>query len=205
MAETEAGRRFLEQLRRAHLSEQHEDHRSMDHNDAALIHDPIFSLKAKRNSLRASLEQLIVQYLNGLSGPADSEFSDNYLEYSRKRRNSDNESAIDDNLGKVIDKSENEVSYDDEDDDDDNEETDDDGKFPSRIEIGVRNITVPESEFESYVDKVDRYDHILLGRKKSICPIRRRRVTQLDQYEMSLSIQNESTLEHNIRRVLNYR
>lgn len=73
-----------------------------------------------------------------------------------------------------------------------------DSEVEERIEIGVRNITVSES-VDSYEDKIN------MLYEQTMCSERKRRIAQLDRFELEDALRNETENEHNIRRILNYR
>lgn len=170
--ETQAGRKFLQTLRK------HDD--EIENNDETIRNsnydkiDPI----EKKDNLRASLERLIVEYLKKLTSDDRESFEDN----PRNRRNLNNLTSL------VPVKSDSENL---------NNKTDSE-VIEERIEIGVRNITVSES-VDSYEDKIN------MLYEQTMCSERKRRIAQLDRFELEDALKNETDTEHNIRRILNYR
>lgn len=164
------------------------------HNDTEEINNEIPStsesslieIKIKRNALRNTLEELIVEYLKDLTTDHDE-----YLFEFKKRqkRSAHNEISISD---------ENENS-------EMNEPPDvfDDsgGGKMERFEIGFRNITVSEISY----DNTDHFTVENVIAKRSECTEQFRKISSLSQLDLDNVQQNKSDSEHNIRRVLNNR
>lgn len=152
------------------------------------IYEDLASLKIKRNLLRTSLEQLIVEYLSEFS-PIWNDYGEDYTDYlTRNRRNS------------VVSTNANGTSTSHEYDDFSSEEV------ARRFEIGSRNITVTKSyddEDDEFEKELNRYRYVFS--KKFVCNNHRRRIAHLDQFELEKSLHNDTKYEHNIRRILNYR
>lgn len=183
MAETEAGKKFLETMRRSKEIEAALNESLATNRIADFKHHSYVELKSKRNSLRTSLEELILEYLRGLSPPGDEE---NYMEFSKRIRKKReiyvNEQNKHENKSDKLDLEADSVYQ--------------------RTEIGAMNITVTSDEDYDSDTKYDRYRSVS---ERSVCLDHRRRITQLDQFSLDQSIENEADDEHNIRRILNYR
>lgn len=137
-------------------------------------------LKQKRTMLRASLEELIVEYLRSLAPDGD----DQHMDRRQKRENNENfvDALIDgtsENATKNISGSEKSAIV------VTNESHINDKRNGSRLQIGNANATSSSS--------------------KVVCVERKQRITQLDRIELEKALQNESDYEHNIRRLLIYR
>lgn len=184
MAETEAGKKFLETMRRSKEIEAALNDSIAANKIADLKHHNYVDLKLKRNSLRASLEELILEYLKGLApSPNDEE---NYMEFSKRIRKKreiyvNEENKHENNSDKL--------------------DLDADSVY-QRTELGAMNITVTSDEDYDSDTKYDRYKSVS---ERSVCLEHRRRITQLDQFILDKSSENEADDEHNIRRILNYR
>lgn len=182
--EAEAGRKFLETLRRSHDLNEFNVSNIIENET---IYEDLASIKMKRNLLRTSLEQLIVEYLSEFS-PIWNDYGEDYTDYlTRNRRNS------------LLSTNANHTSTSHEYDDFSGEE------IGRRIEIGSRNITVTNSyeDEDEFEKELNRYRYVFS--KKFVCNNRRRRIAQLDQFELEKSLHNDTKYEHNIRRILNYR
>lgn len=220
--EAEAGRRFLQELRKPHNNDVELD----DEFDLESSLDYLSSGKEKRFSLRASLEKLIEQYLRKIT-PDRNDIDDAGFD-SRKRRSMDqnvtvitgdislndtwdgfsgsgdidtySEDIHDDNeFESVLDQ------YDSRNNDGKSEEeyTDAEGQnVVEKIEISSRNINTSDTSTEA--NKSEK----LRGKPQKIptvCLKNRRRVSHLDKLELDHSLQNHSDTEYNIRNLLNYR
>lgn len=200
MAETEAGRRFLQTLHRSHdLDEMEVMQLASIQKISPTIHH-VVDIKTKRNALRDTLEELIVEYLKTLSS-FENTFND-ISHRKRKRRelmaNNDNlaEPILEDNISEnSSDISEGQLS----------------GAFSDNATNNVVNNAsanykiVPKIEISDGNEEYDGGSGRGLISTKVNCSHHRRRVTQLDQYEMEKSILNHSETEQNIRRILNNR
>lgn len=167
--ETQAGRKFLQTLRK------HDD--EIENNDETKKNYEKINPIEKKDNLRASLERLIVEYLKKLTSDDRESFEDN----PRNRRNLNNLTS----LQPIKSDSENLINK-------------TDSEVEERIEIGVRNITVTES-----VDSNEEKINMLY--EQTMCSERKRRIAQLDRFELEDALRNETDNEHNIRRILNYR
>lgn len=188
MAETEAGKKFLETMRRSKEIEAALNDSLATNKIADLKHHSYVELKSKRNSLRASLEELILEYLRGLSPPGDEE---NYMEFSKRIRKKReiyvNEQTQHENNSDKLDLVVDSDVY-------------------QRTEIGAMNITVTSGDDDDDVDDSDtKYDRYKSASERLVCLEHRRRISQLDQFALDQSIENEADNEHNIRRIVNYR
>lgn len=145
------------------------------------------TIKTKRNLLRTSLEQLIVEYLSEFS-PIRNDLNDDYTDYLiRNRRNSFTSTEV------------NYTTLNNEYDDSSNEED-----IPERYELGSRNITLSKMHEDEYENEINRYRYIFS--KKLVCNSHKRRIAQLNQFELEKSLlKNDTKYEHNIRKILNYR
>lgn len=182
LTETEAGRIFLEMLR------QHDDIDVEINNEySSTTQKNVVDVKTKRNALRNTLEDLIVEYLKDLN--TDSE---EYLEEFTKRQ----KRSVTNN--KVIFKESNENREMDE-----TAEVFDDsgGEKWGRFEIGVRNISVSKILYEIRDHKV--MENVI--NKRSECTGQFRKISSLSQFDLDSVQQNVTDSEHNIRRVLNSR
>lgn len=158
--------------------------------------------KSKRNSLRDTLESLIVDYLHELSpetsdvgADAGASFGGGVTPRRRRRRRrrsarhssdyyEDVESMRRENgAGEGADAKDGDVVV--------------DVNVLRKIEIGSRNITVRPTPRSRRTERIGQ---------PSECAAFRRRVTKLDQYELDKALmKNDETRELNIRRVLNHR
>lgn len=226
--EAEAGRRFLQELRKPHNNDAELD----DEFDLETSLDYLSSGKEKRFSLRASLEKLIEQYLRKIT-PDRNDIDDGAGYDSRKRR-----SSSDQNVTIITgDISVNETwdgfsGSGDGGDQYDEEETHDDDEFESvldqydsrnndgvseeeyaevntekndllveKIELGSRNINTSDTSEEMKL-RVKNGKHQKIP---AVCLNNKRRVSHLDKLELDHSLQNHSDTEYNIRNLLNYR
>lgn len=192
LTETEAGRQFLEALQRHRLEAERAEHEAAVQDvqvDLWTDRNGFISPKSKRNSLRDTLESLIVDYLRELSPESNAvdvmSFGDGISRRRRRRRKRSARQSTD--YEEVVHRS-------------DAKRKDDvmvDVNELRKIEIGSRNITVHPTQ------RSGRTEHI---GKPSECAAFRRRVTKLDQYELDKALmKNDESRELNIRRVLNHR
>lgn len=183
LSETEAGRKFLQALRERH----EEDEEAPPQVQASSILGSVFhrdDLKQKRTKLRASLEELIVEYLRSLAPEEDDQHA------ARRKKRELNGNSIDalsddddvaEKLNRNVSGSEksaaNGIVL-------KNESHMSDDRSGERVQIDNENATSPS---------------------KNVCAERKQRIAQLDRIELEKALQNESDYEHNIRSLLNYR
>lgn len=197
--ETIAGRRFLEALRQHHKEREERNKPTVQSVKTAsfnfgitpkdLKSDDDNELKRKRMTLRASLEELLVEYLSLRSLAADGDgVSDDRSRIKRAtnlmppllnrfRRNDQNA----------------------------NENTDTENVNSLNDENRVQNNQSGKMRLE-HIDTMDDNSNVTTtNATKSVCPQRRQRITQLDRNELAIALQSDSQHEHNIRGLLNYR
>lgn len=148
--------------------------------------DEANELKRKRMTLRASLEELLVEYLNlrGLTADGDGSNDDqsrvkrdaNSPQSYRFRRNDQNRHI---------------------------ENSDAENVNNLNAEKRVQTNSNADIRFENI--ETDDTNNSTTNSTKSVCPQRRQRITQLDRNELATAIQSDSQHEHNIRGLLNYR
>lgn len=178
LSETEAGRKFLQALRERHV----EDEEARPQVQASSILGSVFhrdDLKQKRTQLRASLEELIVEYLRSLAPEED----DQHAERRRKREingNSIDALSDDDDLAEKMNRS------------------------VSGSEKSAINAIVLKNESHISDDRSGDNENATSS-SKNVCAERKQRIAQLDRIELEKALRNESDYEHNIRSLLNYR
>lgn len=182
-----AGRRFLEALRQHDKMENHTSPvpavQTASFNFGTKPKEDAKELKRKRMSLRASLEELLVEYLNLHSLTADSDGSnDDRLLRRRKRLSISPQTSA----SQRNERNSNENS----DDDDEN-----------NVNNRELNNNIQSVENVQFDDKMNATEN----GTQTVCPQRRQRITQLDRTELAAAIQYVSEHEHNIRQLLNYR
>lgn len=142
-------------------------------------------LKQKRTKLRASLEELIVEYLRSLAPEDDEQYSD------RRLKRDTNGKAVD-ALSADATQNLNNLNI--------------SGSEKSAINaIVVKNESHPSAERTDERVQIDNENTTSSLSSKNVCAERKQRITQLDRIELEKALQNESDYEHNIRRLLNYR
>lgn len=204
LSETIAGRRFLETLR-----QHHEEDEKIDTTEPNALNVRIASfglgqksksdpndLKRKRMTLRASLEELLVEYLRNLAPEHD---DGSIGDRSRVKRHANPSNGI------ANDKESN---------------TESDKSILSRSDvnnssakaanlIGDNNSVAPALLLNESIDANDGDDdnrvNATSSTPKNVCAERRQRISQLDRNELDAALQNHTDYEHNIRRLLNYR
>lgn len=187
--------------------------------------DYALDLKERKMSLKQSLEMLLVKYLHKLS-PADEEdynsirsrrnlmnsssalvlFEDGGLNStdiidSENEWNDSSSSAANSNPTTTSEVFDNSVDY----------VTDYSDKIVnesfnqklSRVILGEKNISVLENGRDQYGNERNEKNRSSINRK--ICEVRKRRIAQLDRFELEKSYEQDSSEELNIRKVLNYR
>jgi hypothetical protein len=189
--QTEAGRRFLEALRQQDLIEEKV---SPPPNV-----EPVITAKEKRTSMRASLERLIVKYLRKITSDTDDDMEDASERRNRRNLNNATQFTFGDDIAKmrdrVIDKTNGDTLSEDEYEsaEDDDVEAEDEAEEESSTDDGL------SEKMDGNKIKHSMWNGNLL------CSEKRRRITQLDRFELQKSVENEMDNEINIRDVLNYR
>lgn len=182
LSETEAGRKFLQALRERH----DEDEEARPQVQASSILGSVIhrdDLKQKRTKLRASLEELIVEYLRSLAP----EEEDRHLERRHKREINGNsiDALSDDDAAKKLNRSAS-------------------GSVKSAINaIVLKNESHISDDRNGDPVQIDNENATLSS--KNVCAERKQRIAQLDRIELEKALQNESDYEHNIRSLLNHR
>lgn len=193
-AETVAGRRFLEALRQSHKDEDESTAPKVETVRTASIgfgakpkNDDVTDLKRKRMTLRASLEELLVEYLRGVAPDGDDE----------------NQSRVKRSMNSVENNDFNHQN-----DYENRRESNSDADIVNNSNVREENrirsdytAEIPNEHIEFEDDRANRTTNT----SRSVCAEQRQRVTQLDRNELNAAIQNVSEHEHNIRRMLNYR
>lgn len=180
--ETIAGRRFLEALRQNHKKDDAETTvptvqkvKTASFDFSLKPKDDANELKRRRMTLRASLEELLVEYLRGLA-PDGNQLPD---DRSRVKRSATHLMTDQNSNKNIATENVNEANV--------------------REENGVRNNYGVDSKNE--IDTANQTSNS----SQIFCAERQQRITQLDRNELTAAIQNVSEHEHNIRRQLNYR
>lgn len=188
------------------------------------LHIPLLELKRKQSVLRASLEELIVEYLRGLTAEGDNDLSNEYFEHNRERRkkrdhrtktntnsndlnnsrdsgNSGSDGGNRNSRSNIISSTASTVGNDIE--IDVLSERDDKRK---RIQFSDGSITELD---ENTVAAETAATHGKTIKKElqqqPVCGVKKRRIIHLDRNVLESAVGNESDYEHNIRRLLNYR
>lgn len=145
-------------------------------------------LKRKRMNLRASLEELLVEYLSLRNLAADGDGLND--DRSRVKRNVN----VFSKLRRFRRNDQNRYE---------NENSDAENVNTSDEENRVQNNRSAKIRLER-ID-TDENNNGTLNGTQSECPRRRQRITQLDRNELAISLQSDDLHEHNIRQLLNYR
>lgn len=232
--ETLAGRRFLEALRQRH-DEMGDDEDDDSHNATSArpsvhkdiktasafnfgatpkVADDANELKRKRMNLRASLEELLVEYLNLRTASVTDDTSndaanDSDPRWSRAKRSSKifPQSTA---YARNSPKQKRTVSGNDDNGGGDNAADDhienrmNNANDEQHMRISSQTVETPNGSIE-IDDGDDRSNVTATNVTKSVCPQRRHRTTQLDRNELAKAIHSGSEHEHNIRGLLNYR
>lgn len=205
-----AGRRFLEALRQHHDEMYSDDSNATDvrpsvHRDVKTASafnfgatpktDDASELKRKRMSLRISLEELLVEYLRTASVTDDTSNDaingrDDRL--PRVKRSSKSLPQTNSYARKRnVDTAASTVAVDD---------------HIGSMRISSQTVEMPNGSIEIDEDNTaDNSNATATNKTRSVCPQRKRRITQLDRTELAKAIQSGSEHEHNIRGLLNYR
>lgn len=143
------------------------------------------NLKQKRTKLRASLEELIVEYLRSLAPEDDDRHSD------RRHKRDINGNAIDalsDDAAKNANRNPS-------------------GSEKSAINaIVVKNEShISDGHTDEPVQNENENATSTSSSSKTVCAERKKSVSSLDRVQLEKALQNESDYEHNIRLLLNYR
>jgi hypothetical protein len=184
--QTEAGRRFLEALRQQDLIEE-----KVSPPPPNL--EPVITAKEKRNSMRASLERLIVKYLRKITSDTDDDDMEDASE-RRNRRNLNNSTqfTFGDDIAKMRDANFDKTNGD-KVSEDEYESAEDDGDDEASTDDGL------SEQMDGNKIKHSMWNGNLQ------CSEKKRRITQLDRFELQKSVENEMDNEINIRNVLSYR
>lgn len=183
LSETEAGRKFLQALRERH----DEDEDVEPQVRASSILGSVYrrdNLKQKRTKLRASLEELIVEYLRSLAPEDD----DQNLDRRHKR----------DINGNAIDALSDDVAK--------NASRNSSGSEKSAINaVVVKNESHISDGHTDEAVQNENENATSTSSSKIVCAERKKTVRSLDRIQLEKALQNESDYEHNIRLLLNYR
>lgn len=229
ISETEAGRRFLEKLRENHDDDDvragndgkrpshgnKPSRRSGSRTDVggsgtvSSLHVPLLELKRKQSALRASLEELIVEYLRGLTADSEPDLTKDSFQHSRVRRSSRRQRVEAQNANPNVNHTEantkniiNDIEID--------VLTANDVER-RHIQLASGNLSDLYENSEYINDEVPpaTLTHIddSVGKQKdqTVCGNQKRRVVHFDREVLDSVVENESDYEHNIRRLLNYR
>lgn len=227
MSETEAGRRFLEKLRENHDddelrtngAEKRPPHREGSPRRTgsrgggtgvvSSLRVPLLELKRKQSALRASLEELIVEYLRGLTAEGEPDLSNEYFDHNRKKRDNRRRrtyTSNTDTFANEIDGNADSVSN--------NIEIDvlsENDAERRRVQYNAGNLTEIDENSEYSSDEARpstmKYsgESVVQQKDRPVCGEQKRRVIHLDRHILDSAVGNESDYEHNIRRLLNYR
>lgn len=143
--------------------------------------------KQKRMTLRASLEEMIVEYLRGLA-PDDERIADRHFE--RMKRDDGIDVHTESKTEKYSEVVLNGVQSD---------EFNKNNTKRVQNQMDARNMELVKNESHANDNENKKTS------AKNVCYERRQRITQLDRIELNSAIQNDSDYEHNIRNLVNYR
>lgn len=215
--ETMAGRRFLDALRQHHETDNNVTVRPSVHRNIKTASTFNFGmtptaadaneLRQKRMNLRASLEELLVEYLNlRTASVTDDTSNDATNDDHRSRVKRSSKSFPQSNAYARIPKKRNVNGNNNNDGDDDHIESRiNNANDEHRMRISSQIVENSNRNIEIDVDDDDKSNVTATNVTKSVCSQRRQRITQLDRNELATAIQSGSAHEHNIRGLLNYR
>ncbi|XP_037910175.1 uncharacterized protein LOC119650983 isoform X2 [Hermetia illucens] len=180
-AETEAGQRFLETLRKSDLNSNAElvDVESENVENVEPVPQPnyLVGVKEKRASLRASLERLIVKYLRQISP------SENFQEFGKQLKRYRR------NLLSLSETQSEEIGYD---------------SKPDRVMIGARNVSFDDYEMQDRAaSSEDRYRKFYENR--AFCADQKRKIGALQRLQIDETLRKPNDTRQNIRKILNKR
>lgn len=224
ISETEAGRRFLEKMRENHgddeiiSKEKQPISKTSGDNLAGSggninngrstanigFRIPLFELKRRQTALRASLEELIVEYLRGLTAEGESDLSNEYFEHNRERREKRDRRTKNAMLND-IDGLRSSVANDIEIDvlsESDKKDGIDRGRHRTEHGASITSDVDEKNILNSDGNAKVKNNN---GKEQLVCTEQNRRITHLDRDVLEAAVGNESDYEHNIRRLLNYR
>lgn len=202
LSETIAGRRFLETLR-----QHHEEDKELETTEPNALNvrtasffgpkqkETVNDLKRKRMTLRASLEELLVEYLRNLAPETDDSIEDrSRVKRSIRNIGSNAVAGSDYHLSHSVVNNVNNSSA-----------------QAEKLSVDNNSAIPPPSVLRESIDaNTDDGDDVnnddgTKNASSNSCPERRQRISQLDRNELNAALRNDSDYEHNIRRLLNYR
>lgn len=168
---------------------------------------PLLELKRRQSTLRASLEELIVEYLRGLTAEGESDLSNEYFEHNRERREKREKRRTKNTMLHDIDGlgSSNDIEIDVLSESDKRDGGGGGERGRHRVEHGasiISDVDDKNNELNTDGRATVRDDK---RKEQIVCAEQNRRITHLDRNALDSAVGNESDYEHNIRRLLNYR
>ncbi|XP_055388084.1 uncharacterized protein LOC129616470 [Condylostylus longicornis] len=229
--ETQAGRKFLEALKNGpRIPDENQEEvvvidssdtyteiesgssDSLENNLAGVITN---QLNARKASLRASLEKLIIRYLRKLSPDEnfDYEMHKRSIRYKRNMRRKRVKRLSKQNSTKNSKESIEElnISYDNDFDINFNDTDDQNTTKYDKMVLGKSHLRINLGEHfvvdENFGNKKLEYEQRQQKLKeiRLFCPDQKRKVSSLDRFDIENSYRNESMEDYNIRRLLNRR
>lgn len=217
-----AGRRFLEALRQHHDEMYNDDSNATSvrpsvHRDVKTASafnfgatpkaDDANELRRKRMNLRASLEELLVEYLNLRTASVTDDTSNDAINdrddrLPRVKRSS---KSLPQTIANARNSQIRKRNVDAATDDDHISSRVNSANDEQRLQTSSQTVEIPNGSIQIDEDSADNSNATATNVTKSVCPQRRRRITQLDRNELAKAIQSGSEHEHNIRGLLNYR